>query len=101
MRRNPIDPRQVRLMGLSGATDEEMAECLECSAEWLVEAFGAVLVQSRAERRIALRKKQTSVALEGNVSMLNFLGKHELGQNDRQIDSDDDWPEPQLDEKVG
>ena len=34
------------------------------------------------EEKIALRKKQFDLAMEGNVQMLIFLGKQYLGQKD-------------------
>jgi hypothetical protein len=65
----------------------------------LQKKYGEEILETRAKRHVALRKKQTEVALNGSPNLLMFLGKHELGQNDRK--TDDDWPEPQLDPKVG
>jgi hypothetical protein len=95
-----IDSPQVRGLALSGATDGEIADFFGCTAQGLGQQFGAVLNQARATRRISLRKRQTGAAVEGNISMLIFLGKHELGQIDRPI-CDDEWPQPRMDPKVG
>jgi hypothetical protein len=97
---NPqIDPQQLRGLAMTGATDQEIADFLQCPMERL-QPFAALLTQARANRHIALRKKQFALAVEGSTSMLIFLGKHELGQTD-QANSNDDWPEPQLGPKVG
>jgi hypothetical protein len=43
--------------------------------------------QKKSAMRTNLRKKQYDVAMAGNVSMLIWLGKNELGQKDK-LDSD-------------
>jgi len=40
--------------------------------------------QKKEAMRVNLRKKQYDVAMAGNVSMLIWLGKNELGQTDKQ-----------------
>jgi hypothetical protein len=94
------DYQLIRQMVHAGATDQEIADSQGWKLDELRECFADQLRQARAARRIALRKKQTAIALEGNVGMLIFLGKHELGQDDR-INPEDDDPQPQLDPKVG
>src|SRR5580700_9372602 len=96
-----IDPQQVRALALGGATDTEIADFIGSSETELQRQCGPLLRQARAARCISLRKKQTAAAIDGSVNMLTFLGKHELGQTDRQSDNNDDRPEPQLDTKVG
>lgn len=39
--------------------------------------------QKKEAMRVTLRKKQYDVAMAGNVSMLIWLGKNELGQSDK------------------
>jgi hypothetical protein len=94
-----IDEQQVRGMALTGARNQEIADVLGLDVNKLAARFGLVIKQARASRAMSLRKKQTAVALEGNVPMLTFLGKHDLGQNDRSDDFFD--PEPPMDPKVG
>lgn len=53
---------------------------LGVSPRSLVRNHGPSLIRGRAERRLKLRQKQTEIALGGNVSMLIWLGKNELGQ---------------------
>jgi len=96
----PIDEQQIRALVLGGAFDQEIADFLGWTAAQLHEKFSGPLAQWRAQRRMSLRQRQTSVAAKGNTALLIFLGKHELGQSDRAAESDDQ-PEPQLDPKVG
>jgi hypothetical protein len=46
-------------------------------------SFSDYKEQKKEKLRINLRKKQYDVAMAGNVSMLIWLGKNELGQADR------------------
>ena len=47
-------------------------------------SFSDYKEQKREKIRINLRKKQYDVAMAGNVSMLIWLGKNDLGQTDKQ-----------------
>ena len=91
--------RQVRDLASVGASDRDICEYLEIS-EAELRQHAAILVQARAARRIALLKRQTLEAIDGSTGMLSLLGKHELGQT-HSPPADNDWPEPQLDPKVG
>ena len=81
--RKKIDPVQVEKLGRIGCTNEEMALILECSTDTLVRRFADLIQKSRAARKMSLRHKQTQMALEGNVSMLIWLGKQDLKQRDK------------------
>ena len=47
-------------------------------------SFSEYKHQKKGAMRTNLRKKQYDVAMAGNVSMLIWLGKNELGQSDKQ-----------------
>lgn len=47
-------------------------------------SFSEYKEQKKEPMRINLRKKQYDIAMAGNVSMLIWLGKNELGQSDKQ-----------------
>jgi hypothetical protein len=96
-----INEQRIRGLALTGALDQEIADELGWNVAELLERFGAVLKQARATRRIQLRRRQTAQALEGkgNTTMLTFLGRHELGQNDRSDDAGNS--QPPMDAKVG
>jgi len=91
----------IRRLAMNGSTDQDICEYLIMDESNLSRKYGDMLVQVRAWRRIALREKQTAVALKGNAGVLTLLGKHELGQTTTPAPADDYWPEPQLGPKVG
>lgn len=73
------------------ASEEYCAEKLGINIETLAtrikERFGMSFPEYKYKRketmRINLLKKQYDVAMAGNVSMLIWLGKNELGQSDK------------------
>ena len=75
---------QIASLAHTGATDGEIADYLELSISTLRGKFGKQLKRGRASMRIGLRKKQIQLATldEGDVRLLQFLGKHYLGQSD-------------------
>ena len=87
-----IDPRQVEALTRLGSPASEVADLLGVSESAIRKRFKALLAKARAGRRMKLREYQWKLAREGNVTMLVFLGKVELGQGreiqemqDRQI----------------
>ena len=77
-----IDERIVFAMAKVGGTLSEIAAHFGCSETVIGKRFGELIRQAKASRRIRLRQKQYQVALEGNPTMLIWLGKQELGQVD-------------------
>jgi len=47
-------------------------------------SFSEYKDQKKEAMRVNIRKKQYDVAMSGNVSMLIWMGKNELGQSDKQ-----------------
>lgn len=77
-----IKPSEVENYARLGAPDTEIADMLGITPQTLVRRFDKDLAMGRAKRRLKLRQKQTEVALAGNVTMLIWLGKNDLGQKD-------------------
>ena len=80
-----IDPKVVAGMTFVGATNVEIAEFLGCSVDVLERRFADVLRKKRVSMRLRLRRAQLRLAMEGNVTMLIWLGKQYLGQTDRPV----------------
>lgn len=84
-----LDLKQVEKLAEIGCTDEEIGLVMGCSADTVARrrkndpAFCGVLEKGRASRRESLRRVQTDAALDGNVTMMIWLGKQELGQSDK------------------
>ena len=88
--RKLIDQKQVEELARIGCTEEDMAAVLGVSVDTLQRRkrasaeFRGAIEKGRASLRNSLRRLQVKKALEGNVTMLIWLGKQLLGQSDRQ-----------------
>jgi len=78
-----IDEELVAQLAFDGASNREIAAIVGCDDKTIANRFSALAAKKRAERRVQLRKAQTSAALAGNGTMLVWLGKQELDQRDR------------------
>ncbi len=78
----PINPEQVEELARIGCTIEEIAGVFKCSRDTIEKRFRNEIDAGKAHMRCGLRKAQLRVALEGNPTMLIWLGKQFLGQRD-------------------
>jgi AraC-like DNA-binding protein len=81
--RKEIDEKQVFKLAKILCTDEEIAAVLNCSSDTLVRRFAEPLEKGRQFGRQSLRRKQYQLAMKGDRTMLVWLGKQYLGQQDR------------------
>lgn len=91
----PIDAKAVEGMAFVGATNREIAEFFACSPDVIERRFACVLRKKRSRMRTRLRRAQLRLAMDGNVTMLIWLGKQYLGQADHpasRIDSQQEQP---------
>lgn len=77
-----IDPNVVAAMAFAGSPTVEIAAYLGCDEGTIRKRFSEILTKERAGRKHKLRQLQWAAATKGNVTMLIFLGKQELGQKD-------------------
>jgi len=89
MSRNPKKKEELteqeKIMKLAsfGLTNKEIADGLGYDENTLKRNFEIFLIKGRANLKERLRKKQITVALKGNISMLIWLGKQYLGQSEK------------------
>lgn len=76
----PVD--EVYKLAALGCTLEEMSEWFEVNRETLKYNFIDTINKGRAETKQRLRQAQIKLALEGNATMLIWLGKNMLGQSE-------------------
>jgi len=81
--RKKIDKDLVRKLAGIQCTNEEIAAVLNCSADTLERRFAGVIKEGRANGRQSLKRAQYKKAMEGNPTMLIWLGKQFLGQRDQ------------------
>lgn len=79
-----LNKKEIENYATLGASNREIAKMLGVDQGTIRKRFSAVLAKARGTRRLKLRSMQWKAAETGNVAMLIFLGKNELGQSDRQ-----------------
>lgn len=100
-----LDLERVKLCCQFNPTDEELAALLKISHTTfskLKNADPAVLEameEGKALGRASLRGKQFDIAMKGNVAMLIWIGKQQLGQKDKILHGND--TESPLIENIG
>jgi len=83
-----IDYELAHKLARMACTNEEIAACLNVSAKYYYDVLkrdpelSDMIQKGRAEGRASLRRAQWAKALEGNPTMLIWLGKQLLGQSD-------------------
>ena len=79
-----INPKEVEILAKQGATNTDIAEVFNVGEHVIRKSYAEFLTKGRAEKRMKLRRLQWESAEDGNVTMLIWLGKQELGQSDKQ-----------------
>lgn len=80
--RTVIDPEEVEKLARLWCSWEEMSDFFGVPANTLKYNFSDVVAKGRAETKQGLRKAQIKLALSGNATMLIWLGKNILNQQD-------------------
>lgn len=81
--------KQVEKLASYGLTNKEIAEALGFDDSTLKRKFENFLTKGKANLKQRLKRKQIEVAMNGNVSMLIWLGKQYLGQAEKLDESGD------------
>lgn len=93
-----VAPDEVYKLASLGCSVEEMSDWFGVNRETLKYNFSEYIDRGRAEIKQKLRNAQMTAALNGNVTMLIWLGKNILGQSDNPMNRDDNEPLPWTDE---
>lgn len=75
-----IAPEEVEKLAKLWCSLEEMSDYFKVPANTLKYNFSDIIAKGRSETKQALRRAQLKIALEGNTTMLIWLGKNILGQ---------------------
>ena len=81
--------KQVEKLASYGLTNKEIAEALGYDDSTLKRKFEKFIIKGKANLKQKLKRKQISVALQGNVSMLIWLGKQYLDQSEKVVETGD------------
>lgn len=77
-----IDPDQVYELAKIDCTTPEIAAAVGCSEDTLERNFAGMLEKGRRECHRSIRRQQYKLAMDGNPTMLIWLGKVQLGQRE-------------------
>lgn len=93
-----VPPDEVEHQSSLGCTDREIAKYFGVKEDTLRRHFADYLIKGRHNLKTSLRQAQLRVALDGNPTMLIWLGKNILAQNETGTTSDDKRPLPWTDD---
>lgn len=77
-----LDEKQILELAKVGCTMREMSAVMKCSEDTLSRRYAGVIEQGRQLGCMSLRHAQFKLALSGNCSMLQWLGRFHLGQKE-------------------
>ncbi len=78
-----IDPEQVEKLASKLWKNTEIAAFFGCDEGTIRKRFSDILQKGREIGKTKLRDRQMQAAMDGNVTMLIWLGKQYLGQSDK------------------
>lgn len=79
-----IDPELIRKLAGIQCTHAEIAQIVGCSESHIDKKYGPQIAEWREAGKASLRRKQWEKAMDGNITMLIWLGKQYLSQSDKQ-----------------
>ena len=89
-----VPPKEVEKLASLGCKDTEIADWFGIDDNTLRYNFKVELLKGRESLKQSLRKAQIKLALSGNATMLIWLGKNILGQQETPTDTSDTMPLP-------
>lgn len=81
--RTKLDERMLEELASINCSYDEMALVLGCSVRTLHDNFRTPIEKGRAQGKSSLKRMQFKLAMDGNATMLIWLGKIWLGQRER------------------
>jgi hypothetical protein len=81
-KRLELDERQIQSLAEIQCTMVEIASVMGCSVDTLERRYAGVIKNGRESGKSSLRRMQYKKAMEGNPTMLIWLGKHYLEQKE-------------------
>ena len=94
LNRRVISPDEVYKLAAIGSSDREIAQWFSMKEDTLRYNFAEILQTAREDMKQSLRMAQLKLALSGNATMLIWLGKQILGQQEQPTNNDEKAPLP-------
>ena len=83
-----------------GCTDSEIARWFSIEESTLKYNFSEIIAKGREQLKQSLRRAQIRLALSGNATMLIWLGKNILNQQESPINNEANQPLPWTDQDI-
>lgn len=77
---------QIKTLARCHCPDSEIAAYMECGENTIKRRFGPLIKEQREVGKSNIRAKQFRLAMEGDKTMLVWLGKQLLGQRERFVE---------------
>lgn len=97
-RKRIVNPDDVYKLAALGCNNDEICKWFDVNKDTLQYTFGTIIDKGREDIKLRLRRAQIKLALEGNPTMLIWLGKQMLGQTDQPLNTEETKPLPFNDE---
>ncbi len=94
-----IPEEEVAELSKLHCTNKEMADFYDVPLQTFVDNFRDIITKSRVITKQRLRKAQLDLALNGDRTMLIWLGRNMLGQTENPLSTDSSQVLPWLDEE--
>ena len=98
LRKRVVNPDDVYKLAALGCNNDEICKWFDVNKDTLQYTFGTIIDKGREDLKMRLRRAQIKLALEGNPTMLIWLGKQMLGQTDQPINTEANAPLPWSDD---
>lgn len=92
--RKVVPPDEVYKLAALGCSMEEMCDWFQINRETLKYNFAEYISKGQSHLKQRLRQAQYQVAIGGNATMLIWLGKNVLGQQETPTNNDSNQPLP-------
>jgi len=90
----------VYKLAAMGCNDREIATWFDCNEDTLRNNFSEIIAKGREDLKQNLRRAQIKLAMSGNATMLIWLGKNILGQQENPNNIDANAPLPWQDSDI-
>lgn len=94
-----IPEEQVLELAKLHSTNKEMADFFDVPLQTFVDNFRDIITKGRLETKQRLRAAQLKLALNGDRTMLIWLGRNMLGQSDNPVTNESTQILPWIEEK--
>jgi hypothetical protein len=88
----------VYKLAAMGCSDREIATWFDIKDDTLRYNFAEIIAKGREDMKQSLRKAQIRLALSGNATMLIWLGKNLLNQQENPVNTESNAPLPWTDD---